>query len=253
MVAVRSKPLTDDVYSRVRDLILSSKLRPGQKLVDRDLADQLGTSRTPVREALARLAMMGLVEARSRRGYYVTQYSSQQMSELYEFRKILEVAAAGLAAQNAKPTHLRRLKRILLELEELAMNPDSPESPVKTVAIDMQIHDVVAQASGNASLQLAIRNLMNKVTAFIWVDWVNASIAADPVQIAAAQGEHKALILSIIAKDVEGAAKTMNAHIDNAQKGLDKMLQARAAMRSIVLTAKQYPHPAQSARKLRRK
>ena len=238
MVAVRPKPLTTDVYARVRDLILSNKLRPGQKLVDRDLAGRLGTSRTPIREALARLAMMGLVEARSRRGYYVTQYSSQQMSELYEFRKILEVAAAGLAAQNATTTHLHQLKRILRELEELTMNPDSPDNPVKTVAIDMQIHDVVAQASGNASLQLAIRNLMNKVTAFIWVDWVNSAIAADPVQIAAAQGEHRALILSIIEKDAEGAAKTMSAHIDNARKGLDKMLRARADMRSIVLSAK---------------
>jgi DNA-binding GntR family transcriptional regulator len=100
VMVIRSKPLTDDAYVRVRDLIVSGGLRPGQKLVDRDLADQLSVSRTPIREALARLAMMGLVEARSRRGYYVAQFQAKQMSELYEFRKILEVAAAGLAGED---------------------------------------------------------------------------------------------------------------------------------------------------------
>ena len=69
MAASKPEPLIDSVYARIRDLILSNVLRAGQKLVDRDLADQLGVSRTPVREALGRLAMMGLDEARSRRGY----------------------------------------------------------------------------------------------------------------------------------------------------------------------------------------
>jgi DNA-binding GntR family transcriptional regulator len=235
VVAARFKPLTDDAYVRVRDLIVSGGLRPGQKLVDRDLADQLSVSRTPIREALARLAMMGLVEARSRRGYYVTQYKSKQVSELYEFRKILEVAAAGLAAQNAKPTHVRKLKRILIELEKMT---GSPDGSAKTVAIDLQLHNVVAQASGNPLLEQAIRNLIDKVTAFIWVDWVNVSMIGDPAQITAAQGEHTALVLSIIEKDAERAAHLMSVHIDNAQKGLEKMLRAQADMRSVVLSAK---------------
>ena len=62
MATKQSELLTDDVYARLRDLILSNVLRTGQKLVDRDLAEQLGVSRTPVREALGRLAMTGLVE-----------------------------------------------------------------------------------------------------------------------------------------------------------------------------------------------
>jgi DNA-binding GntR family transcriptional regulator len=237
-VSLTAKPLTDDVYSRVRSLILSSRLRPGEKLVDRDLASHLGVSRTPIREALARLAMTGLVEARSRRGYYVAQYASEQMSELYEFRKILEVAAAGLAAQNAKPTHLRKMKRILLELEQLIMSPDSPDSPVKTVELDLQIHDVIAQASGNGSLQVAISNLMDKVIAFIWVDWVNVSTASTPEQIAASQREHQALLRSILKKDAQGAASLMGVHIDNARKGLEEMLRNRADMQSSMLSAR---------------
>ena len=63
MEPTKTEPLIDSVYSRLRDLILANVLRSGQKLVDRDLAEQLGVSRTPVREALGRLAMMGLVES----------------------------------------------------------------------------------------------------------------------------------------------------------------------------------------------
>jgi len=84
-------------------MIVTNALLTGQKLVDRELAQQLGVSRTPVREALGRLSMTGLVEKRIRRGYYVSKFSAEQVSDLYEFRKILEVNAARLAAQNAQP------------------------------------------------------------------------------------------------------------------------------------------------------
>jgi DNA-binding GntR family transcriptional regulator len=232
MTASKPEPLTDSVYARLRDLILSNVFRAGQKLVDRDLAEQLGVSRTPVREALGRLAMMGLVEARSRRGYYVTQYTAEQMTDLYEFRKILEVNAARLAAENAEPSHLREFERILIESEKLAANPTNH---AMTVKLDLEIHDLIARASGNDSLHQAIQNLMDKVMCFFWVDWVDAA-TADPVSIAAAHHEHKGLIERIMEKDAEGAAEHLGAHIDNAREGLAAMLQARDDLRSVVLT-----------------
>ena len=232
MVATSAKTLNGIVYSRLRDLILSNDLRAGQKLVDRDLAEQLGVSRTPVREALGRLAMMGLVEARSRRGFYVSQYTSEQMSDLYAFRRILEVNAARLAAENAGPAHLREIDRILSELENLARGL---ENRAKTVEVDLQIHDLIARASGNASLHQASRQIMDKIVCFIWVDWVDSSVV-DPVSIAAAHREHQALLLSVKEKDPERAANLMGAHIDNAQNGLKRLLRNRADLRSVVLS-----------------
>jgi len=231
MVANKSEPLIDSVYARLRDLILSNELRAGQKLVDRDLAGQLGVSRTPVREALGRLAMMGLVEARSRRGYYVKEYTAEDMTDLYEFRKILEVNAARLAAENAEPSHLREFESILIKSEELAANP---ANHAKTVKLDLEIHGLIARASGNESLHNAIQNLMDKVMCFIWVDWVNAR-TADPVSIAAAHLEHKGLIERILDRDADGAAEHLGAHIDNARAGLADMLQARDDLRNVVL------------------
>lgn len=84
--------------------------------------------------------MMGLVEARSRRGFYVSQRTAEQMSDLYAFRKFLEVNAARLAAENAGLPHLREIDRILSELERLAKDPDNR---AKTVEVDLQIHDLI--------------------------------------------------------------------------------------------------------------
>jgi len=234
MVANKPEPLIDSVYARLRDLILTNVLRPGQKLVDRDLAEQLGVSRTPVREALGRLAMMGLVEARSRRGYYVKQYSAEDMTDLYEFRRILEVNAARLAAINADPSQIQEFEDILIKSDQLAANPSSSANNAKTVALDLQLHQLIARASGNESLHHAIKNLMDKVMCFIWVDWVD-SRTADPVSIAAAHHEHRGIIESILARDAEAAAKHLGTHIDNARGGLAGMLKARDDLRSAVL------------------
>ena len=231
MTASKPEPLIDSVYARLRDLILSNVFRAGQKLVDRDLAEQLGVSRTPIREALGRLAMMGLVEARSRRGYYVRQYTAEEMTDLYEFRKILETSAARLAAENADSSQLRDFERILAESEELAANPTNH---ARTVKLDLEIHNLIALASGNESLYRAIQNLMDKVMCFIWVDWVD-SATAEAASIAAAHREHQGLIERIIAKYADGAAEHLGAHVENAREGLAAMLKARDDLRNVVL------------------
>jgi len=231
MVADKPEPLIDSVYARLRDLILSNVLRAGQKLVDRDLAEQLGVSRTPVREALGRLAMMGLVEARSRRGYYVRQYSAEEVSDLYEFRKILEVNAARLAAENLQPEHAREFDRILLELDKSGADPSTRP---KSVELDLQIHNLIAKATGNTELFRAIQNLMDKVTCFIWVDWVDPK-SSDPEAVAAANREHAELIITIKERDAEGAAEKLGAHIDNAREVMTGLLRSREELRDAVL------------------
>ena len=231
MAANKPEPLIDSVYSRLRDLILSNVLRAGQKLVDRDLAEQLGVSRTPVREALGRLAMMGLVEARSRRGYYVRQYSADEVSDLYEFRKILEVSAARLAAQNLQPEHEREFDRIL---QDMASLESSSANRSRSVELDLETHNMIATASGNTELQKAIQNLMDKVMCFIWVDWVDPSLA-DPETIAAANREHEELIISIKERDADEAARKQGAHIDHARDVMTNLLRSREEFQDAVL------------------
>jgi DNA-binding GntR family transcriptional regulator len=226
MASNRSELLIDDVYGRLRDLILSNVLRTGQKLVDRELAEHLGVSRTPVREALGRLAMTGLVEKRIRRGYYVSEFSAEQVSDLYEFRKILEVDAVKLAAQNAQPSHLVEFDRILVDLEKLTSDP---RDHARSVKLDLEIHELIARASGNTSLHQAMQNVLDKVMSFISVE------ISDRDALALAHRQHKAILHMIKEKDVEGAAELIRAHVDIAQENLLEVLQARENLRNSAL------------------
>jgi DNA-binding GntR family transcriptional regulator len=227
MATNRSELLIDDVYGRLRDLIFSHVLRAGQKLVDRDLAEQLGVSRTPVREALGRLAMTGLVESRTRRGYYVSTFSAAQVADLYEFRKMLEVHAVTLAVQNALPSHLHEFDCILADLENLSSDPSDH---AKAVRLDLEIHELIARASGNASLYQAIQNVLDKVMCFIWVETSNREA------LAAAHREHRALLHTIKQKDAKGAAALIRTHIDRAQESLVEVLQAHDDLQNDVLS-----------------
>lgn len=223
MATKNSELLIDDVYARMRDLIFSNALRAGQKLVDRDLAEQLGVSRTPVREALGRLAMTGLVESRSRRGYYVSTFSAEQVVDLYEVRKILEVHAVQLAAKNALPSHLHEFECILADLEKLTSDP---RDHAKAVKLDLEIHELIARASGNASLHQATQNVLDKFMCFIWVETSNREA------LAATRREHQALLHMLKEKDAEGAAALIRAHVDRAQESLVKVLQAHDDIRN---------------------
>jgi DNA-binding GntR family transcriptional regulator len=219
--------LIDNVYARLRELIISDTLRAGQKLVDRDLAEQLGVSRTPVREALGRLAMMGLVEARSRQGYYVREYSANEVTDLYEFRKLLEVHAARLAARNAQPSHLCEFDRLLVDSKKLTAAPANQSNILK---FELELHELIARASGNAALHHALHNLMDKVMSFIWIE-----ATTDKTTLDVAQSDHQALIHKIKEKDEEGAAELIGRHIECAQETLAKAFKTRDELRNAVL------------------
>lgn len=223
---MKSELLNDDVYERLREMIFCGLLQGGQKLVDRDLADQLGVSRTPIRDALGRLAMTDLVEKKNRRGFYVRRYTADEVVDLYEFRKILEVNAVKLAARNAKASHLCEFDRLLSELEGLTS--DKKDHP-RAVKLDLEIHGLIAQASGSHELRKAVQNVLDKVMCFIWVE------ISEKSAMAAAHREHKTLLRLIKKKDEDGAATLLNKHIDSAQASLVSVLRARDEIRSAVL------------------
>lgn len=228
MVTTNSDLLIDNVFARIRGLILSNALNAGQKLVDRDLAEQLGVSRTPVREALSRLAMTGLVEKRIRRGYYVKEFSAKEVSDLYDFRKILEVNAVKLAAINAQPKHILEFNRILKALAKLTPDPRDQATAVK---LDLEIHELIALASGNESLHQAMQNVLDKVMCFIWVE------TSTKEALAAAHSQHKKLLNLIKERDAEGAAELISMHVDSAKNSLVKILRARDDLRNAALSA----------------
>ena len=226
MTTRQSALLIDVVYTSLRDLIISNGLTAGQKLVDRDLAELLEVSRTPIREALGRLTMIGLVEKRARRGYYVRKFSADDVNDLYEFRKMLEVHSVKLAAQNAQASHFAEFDRILSELGKL---PSDLGGHAKAVELDIQIHELIARASGNASLHQAIQNVLHKVMCFISVE------IAGQGSLAAAYQQHQSLLRLIKENDVEGAVELICMHVDTAKGSLVSVLETRDELRNAVL------------------
>jgi DNA-binding GntR family transcriptional regulator len=142
LAALRS----DEIYDRVRAEIVHGALRPNQRLVEVELAERLGVSRTPIRETLQRLALDGLVR-RDRSGWVVHEHSPEEIRSIYEVRAALEGYAAFLAAGRATEDQIRALDVLYPSGEAaLALPPD------EQVELNQRFHDGVIAAAGNSRL-----------------------------------------------------------------------------------------------------
>jgi DNA-binding GntR family transcriptional regulator len=143
---LENKPsLTDELYDRLRRAIVSGELRPNQRLVEIELANRLEVSRTPVREALQRLALDGLVLSQ-RRGWIVREHTAAEIKDIYECRMALEGYAARLAAERAKPEDVARLEAIL------SKGRDDPGARDWMAPVNEEFHTGVIEAARNPLL-----------------------------------------------------------------------------------------------------
>jgi len=121
---VRTDSLADQVYLLLRDAIVSGQLRPGERVLEKKLAADLGVSRTPVREALLRLQVEGTVVCKSRSSYKVRALTVEEVREIYETLGILESAAVGLVAAQITPADIELLKQYNRKMEAAAAKGD---------------------------------------------------------------------------------------------------------------------------------
>lgn len=148
---------TERAYRTIREKIIRLEYAPGELLVESGLAEELGTGRTPVREALKMLACENLVVIIPQRGIYVADISLTDLQEIAELRLAVEGLAAQLAAQRITPQQLERLRSLTHQLAHTA--PDDVE---KLMEIDRQFHLTVAEAAGNKHLADVIVSLYDK-------------------------------------------------------------------------------------------
>ncbi|MGY4501660.1 DNA-binding GntR family transcriptional regulator [Bradyrhizobium sp. GM24.11] len=224
-----TEQLSDVVFDHLKAMILGHELRPGMKLVDRAIARDLGVSRTPVREALGRLAEIGILENRER-GCYVASADSRQVSDLYYLREILEVGAVELAAKNAKPADIQELRDILQRLEKLQADSARKGDEIR---VGLTIHQVLARASGNGALKQNIDRLLDQMLTFIWIEVLNESEEA----AAASHREHTLLVDLVEAGRGQEAAEVIRAHLHAAKEHVIKVMRAREALFAPAATA----------------
>lgn len=210
---------TRQVVLHVRTLIETRKLRPGDRLpAERDLAGQIGVSRPTVRAGLRALAAMGVVQSRHGSGTYIPEgppvLGAEPLSflaalhgftgeEMYEARRILEVGAAGLAAERATPEHIATLA------EEVANLFASLEAPQVFLVHDINFHRAIAAASGNP----IVASLVEMVSTLYYERRRRTAARAFPRDLRDAAEAHRRIYQAVRAHDGAAARAAMNEHL----------------------------------------
>ncbi len=157
--------LTTQVYDLLWKRIIDQQIQPGQKLSDLQLSKDLGISRTPVREALYRLMQEGIVQNHNLRGFFLTTFNSQDVTEIYDLRTALEVLAVRLGLPNLSQAELNRFQSDLDEVEFLVQTGQE-KAFEKFLDIDRQFHHVLVSSTGNQRLKANLESLHAQINVF---------------------------------------------------------------------------------------
>lgn len=196
----------DFAYTTLRSAIRNGEIQPGERLREIDLAERLGVSRTPVREALKRLETEGLVAFAPRRGLVVAELDQQQVNELYALREVLEGAAAALSAQHASEFEIETLRDLLKRHEEARGNTDA------LVQINSHFHQTIYVAARNRYLLDALSSLRDSLAL------LRETTYTVPGRSTAALEEHREIVRAIRWRDAASAEEAARRHIRNAQQ-----------------------------------
>ncbi|ADG81021.1 GntR family transcriptional regulator [Thermincola potens] len=201
------KPLREIVFEALREAIINGTLEPGERLMEIQLAEEMGVSRTPVREAIRKLELEGFVVMVPRKGAYVAGLSMKDIADVFEIRTALESLAAGLAAERITEEELENLERLLVKIGECVQANDLD----KLIEVDTEFHDVLFKATRNERLVQIISNLREQIQRF------RTTSLASPGRMKYALEEHKKIVEAVSERNVELAQKLAAEHIENAE------------------------------------
>ena len=204
------RPLRELVCEHIREAIISGVFSPGERLMEIQMADEMGVSRTPVREAIRMLEKEGFVVMIPRRGTYVSNMSIKDINDVYEIRISLDTLAAGLAAERITDGELEELQCLLVKIGEAIES----NNMAKIVEADIEFHDVLYKASRNERLRNIINNLREQITVIRGVSM------RYPGRLKDTQEEHRRLVESIAARNVEKSQEAARIHLENAERTL---------------------------------
>ena len=207
-------PLRDVVFNTLRKAILTGKLKPGERLMEVHLASRLGVSRTPIREAIRKLELEGLVIMIPRRGAEVAQITEKSLKDVLEVRRALDALSVELACDRITEEEIRTLKDACDEFENAVKGKE-----VSVIAkADVALHDIIVQAAGNQRLQQLVNNLAEQMYRYRFV------YIKDESQHEKLIAEHKEIYESIANRDKERASKAAKIHIDNQEKSIIRQI-----------------------------
>ncbi|NLU50716.1 MAG: GntR family transcriptional regulator [Syntrophomonadaceae bacterium] len=204
------KPLREVVFEALREAIINGSLRPGERMMEIQLAEQLGVSRTPVREAIRKLELEGFVVMIPRKGAYVAGISLKDIADVFEVRAALEALAAGLAAERITAEELEELERMLVRKAECIESNNLEE----LIEVDTLFHEAMYKASRNEKLKQIIHNLREQIQRF------RSTSLSTPGRMKEALEEHKKIVEAISERNVALAQELAQEHIENAENSM---------------------------------
>lgn len=201
-------PRGEHAYRRIRAAIQAGELKPGERLREMELAESIGLSRTPVREALARLESEGLVIHDASRGIMVAELDYSMVTELYYMREVLEGTAARLTAQHASEVEVSILEDLCRQYEAAIQDGDE----TALAASNRRFHDTMYRCSHN-------RYLVNMLTVLHdALSLLGSTTLRSPERAAETLKEHQAVVDAVKGRDPDAAEIALRAHIRAAQK-----------------------------------
>jgi DNA-binding GntR family transcriptional regulator len=201
----RPRSLAVIAADQIRELIVTDRLRLGQQLSEAGLAEQLGISRTPVRDALLRLQAERLVEIQPQHGSFVFRYDAGQLRSILGLREILEVGALRVALKGNRPHTLDALAAAVAAAEPIvALGPEAFQLP------DTAFHGAILQASQNPELIDAYGRIIGRVRA------IRFRVTRTMAQIRKSQADHCAVVAAIRAGDDAVAEEVLARHVYNS-------------------------------------
>ena len=210
-------PLRDVVFNTLRQAILRGELKPGERLMEIQLANKLGVSRTPIREAIRKLELEGLVLMIPRRGAEVAEITEKNLTNVLEIRKALEELAVTLACERITQEQIEEIREMAKEFEAKLASKDVTQA----AEADAAFHEVIYKATDNERLIHLLNNFREQMYRYRVEYLKNKNYHKLLTE------EHEEVIDAIEHKEKERAAKIISRHIDNQVKAVTDMLRTK--------------------------
>ena len=203
-------PLRDVVFQTLRKAILTGELMPGERLMEIHLAQKLGVSRTPIREAIRKLELEGLVMNIPRRGAQVAEISERGLRDVLEVRRALDTFCAELACERISDEEKEALKKACKDFEDAVETKDA----TVIAKADVAFHDIIVGATGNERLVSLLNNLAEQMYRYRFEYIKDVSQHGKLIE------EHRVLMDAILKGNIIGARDAAREHIDNQEKSI---------------------------------
>jgi DNA-binding GntR family transcriptional regulator len=207
-----------DTYERLKSLILTGKLRPAERLSEHRLAERIGVSRTPLREALMKLEEEGLVVGERNVGYTVVDLDIDAVRDLLVVREALDACAAELACKTATEKDFERIRELIAGMVEIRKGKFSkPVDLARDLELGIKIHKVIAEATRNSALIKTSEQIYQRLQLALWLEMLWVDFEDTGLE------EHQAIAEAIFARDGAAAAKAARKHVQGSLNNMNKL------------------------------